>query len=94
MITVRPSDFKNASNKMDDAANKIDVAIAHIDSIMDSLDSVWHDAYSRKYLNQYKELQKLFPEFKSSLYGYSTFLNSLLEIYKKEFTDPTSEEVR
>ena len=87
MVTVKPSDFKNASQKMDDAANRIDVSLGRIDSIMDDLNSVWQDVNSKKYLSQYRELQKCFPEFKSSIHGYSLFLNSLLEIYQKEINE-------
>ena len=87
MITVRPVDFKNASKKMDDAANRIDVSLSRIDSIMDDLNSVWQDSNSKRYLNQYRELQKYFPEFKASIHGYSSFLNSLLEIYQQDLND-------
>ena len=93
MISVNPTDFKNASKKMEDAASRIDNALEQINTAMDSLDSVWHDSNSRRYLNQYKELQKFFPEFKASLHGYSSFLNSLLDIYQKEFTEPVSGEI-
>ena len=94
MITVKPSDFKEAAKKMDDAASRIDMALQRIDTEMESLDSVWHDINSRKYLNQYRELQKFFPEFKSSIHNYSSFLMSLLEIYQKEFTEAVSEDIK
>ena len=94
MITVKPSDFRDAAKKMDDAANRIDMALQCIDTEMENLDSVWHDANSRKYLNQYRELQKFFPDFKMSLHNYSSFLTSLLEIYQKEFTEAVSEDIK
>ena len=93
MITVKPSDFKDASKKMDDAANRIDSALGKIDSLMENIDSVWHDDNSKQYLSQYRELKQLFPEFKASIHGYSSFLNSLLEIYNKEYSEPVSGEI-
>ena len=87
MITVQPKDFVEASKKMEDAANKIDNSLKRIDTIMGSLDTVWKDKNSTAYLNKYRELQKDFPLFKASLHRYSEFLNSLLDIYNKEFNN-------
>ena len=93
-IVLHASNLLDAAYKIEDAANRIDKALQSLDSTMSDIDAVWNDENSKKYLARYAELKQEFPGFKDAIHGYSTFLNTVVEAYRKEFVEPTSSSVK
>ena len=93
-ISLNSQSLIDAANKIADAADRIDAAIAKIDATVSDLDSVWKDKNAKTYLARYEELKnEHFTEFKQAAHNYSVFLNKVVEAYRSEFVDPTSESV-
>ena len=93
-VELRAFNLLEVARKIEDAANRIDSSLQHLDSIMSNVDSVWDDANSKQYLAKYEELKTIFPTFKSAIYGYSKFLNDVVETYRREFTEDVSETLK
>lgn len=92
-ISLNAASLLEAAKKIEDAANRIDAALSRIDSTMGDLNSVWSDKNSKEYLARYESLKQDFPEFKKAAHEYSTFLNAVVEAYRREFVEPTSSSV-
>ncbi len=92
-IKLNANNLLDAANKIEDAANRIDGSINKIDNIMNDLSNVWNDHNSKEYLAKYAELKESFPIFKEAAHNYSSFLNAVVEAYRKEFIEPTSSDV-
>ena len=92
-IILQASSLLDAARKMDDAAERIDGALQRVDTIMSDVDAVWSDANSKTYLSRYEELKEEFPGFKEAIRNYSTFLNSVVAAYQREFLDQVSESI-
>lgn len=93
-ISLNSQSLVDASNKIADAAGRIDAAIAKIDAAVGDLETVWKDQNAKKYLQRYEELkQEHFEAFKQAAHNYSVFLNKVVEAYRSEFVEPTSESV-
>ncbi len=92
-ISLNAANLLEAAKKIEDAANRIDTAIGKIDSIMSDINRVWNDKNSKEYLAKYETLKADFPEFKKAVREYSTFLNAVVEAYRREFVDPTSSSI-
>lgn len=93
MISLKSAALLDAAKKMEDAANRIDAAIINIDNIISDLETVWNDENARKYLSKYEELKESFPAFKMAAHNYSAFLYKVVDTYRKEYLEPTSESV-
>lgn len=95
MVSLNADSLLNAAKRMSEAANQIDDSIVKIDNAMSNLNTVWRDDNSQKYLEKYTELKEtVLPDFKRSVRDYSDFLVKVVEIYKKEFLEETSESVQ
>ena len=84
-INLTSADLLATAKKIDESSDKIDGALQKLDVVMSDLDSTWSDDNSKKYLARYNELRENFPEFKAAISSYGTFLNSVVEIYEKEY---------
>ena len=92
-IVLHASNLLDAARKMEDAANRIDAALQNLDATMGDIDAVWSDENSKKYLARYTELKQEFPGFKEAVHSYSTFLNTVVATYQKEYVDQVSTSV-
>jgi uncharacterized protein YukE len=84
-ISLTANDLLMTARKIEDASDRIDAALQKLDVIMSDLDSVWSDKNAKTYLARYEELKAEFPQFKSAVRSYGTFLNSVVETYEKEY---------
>ena len=85
IINLTASDLTETARKIDEASNKIDRALQTLEREMSDMESVWKDANAQKYLERFNELREEFPEFKSAVRSYGTFLNSVVSTYEKEY---------
>jgi len=93
-ISLNANNLLEAARKIEDAAGKIDNAISRIDTAMSDLETVWNDQNAKQYLVKYDELKNDFPAFKEAVHNYSTFLNAVVEAYRKEFLEPTASSIK
>ncbi len=84
-INLTANDLTETARKIDEASNKIDRALLALEREMSDMDGVWKDANAQKYLSRFNELREEFPEFKSAVRSYGTFLNSVVSTYEKEY---------
>ena len=92
-VYLQSKDLLEVANRIETSSEKIDNALLKLDATMQDLDSVWSDQNSKKYLERYNELREEFPKFKQAVKSYGNFLNSVVNIYQKEFMDETSTSV-
>lgn len=93
MIKLDVPTLLDTAKKMKDSADRIETSINKIDNIVSDMDTVWNDANAKMYLAKYGELKESFPAFKNAAREYSAFLYKVVDIYKKEYLDPTSTSV-
>ncbi len=86
-IVLQSQDLTNTANKINSSADELKASLNKIDNLMSDIDSVWSDQNSKTYLERYEELKREFPQFEASVRSYGTFLNTVVDTYKREFID-------
>ena len=92
-VILQAQDLMNTSNKIKNAAQRIEADLQKLDTVMSDMENVWNDKNSKTYLERYNELKQEFPEFKNAVNSYGTFLDTVVDVYKREFSDEISDSV-
>jgi len=92
-VVLKAQDLINTSTKIKDAATRIENDLRKLDSVMGDMQSVWDDKNAKTYLERYEELKQEFPEFKNAVNSYGTFLDTVVDVYQREFSDEISNSV-
>ena len=92
-IVLQSQDLTNTAAKIDACADELKTSINNLDKLMSNLDSVWNDQNSKIYIQRYEELKREFPAFEQSVRNYGTFLNGVVEAYRKNFIEEVNSSV-